>query len=131
MLDLIRKSGFPVAAIFIWLSCSGCPLVVLGAAGAGAATVYVKGNLEDQFTQPVPRVHEAARAALRDLGLPIVEDKGDQVTAHLESEFSDGKHVWIDVDAQTDGRTRVKIRVGELGDEIRSRKILDAIKQNL
>jgi hypothetical protein len=131
VLDVIRKSGFPVAVILIWLSCSGCPLLVVGAAGGAAATVYIKGNLEDQFSQPVPMVRDATRAALKDLGLPISQDHGDQVTAHLESEFSDGKHVWIDVDAQTDARTRVKIRVGELGDEMRSRKILDAIKQNL
>lgn len=109
---------------------SGCFLMLGAGAGVGG-TVYVMGKLKEDITAPVGKVHEAARAALADLGLKVLEDKSDAMTAHLESEFADGKRVWIDVDKTTDTVSTLTIRVGLVGDEARSREILDKIKAHL
>ena len=53
------------------------------------------------------------------------------MTAHLESEFADGKRVWIDVDKTTDTVSTLTIRVGLTGDEARSREILAKIEAHL
>lgn len=111
--------------------CSGCLALAVGVTGGAAGAVYVMGKLQEELTLPVPAVHKAAVVGVKDLGLPIVDDKGDKLTAHLESEFADGKHVWIDLDSVADFRTQITIRVGILGDEVRSRKILAAIKAHL
>lgn len=89
------------------------------------------GRLKDQVKEPVPKVHQAAVAGLKDLGLPIREDTGDQLTAHIKSEFSDGTHIWVDIESVSDAGSQLMIRVGVVGDEAKSRKILEAIKRHL
>ena len=108
----------------------GCVLLI-GAAGGAGGTVYVMGKLKEDLNAPVPKVKRAAVAGLKDLGLPVLKDKGDQLTASLESEFADGKHVWIDIEARDESSSQIGIRVGLLGDEQRSRRVLKAIRQHL
>ena len=115
----------------VGLSCSGCLALAVGAAGGVAGAVYVMGKLQDELNHPVPIVHDATVAAMEDLQLKLSENKADKLSAHMESEFADGARVWIDLDTLSDSRTRVTIRVGLKGDEVRSRKIYDAIKQHL
>ena len=127
---IIRVADW-VLCVFLGLVCSGCLALAVGAAGGAAGAVYVMGKLKDEVNHPVPVVHEATVAAMNDLELKLSEDKVDKVSAHMESEFSDKAHVWIDLESVSDSRCRLTIRVGLSGDEVRSRKIYDTIKQHL
>ncbi|MDE3042735.1 MAG: DUF3568 family protein [Nitrospirota bacterium] len=120
-------------AIWVMLAVfsSGCVALVVGAAGGAAGAVYVMGKLSEELSYDVPAVHGAALTAMKELGLTLSEDRADTVSARMESEFADRAHVWIDLDSMGESRTRATIRVGLTGDEVRSRKILDAIKQAL
>jgi len=89
------------------------------------------GKLKEEVNAPVPKVQTATSAALHELNLPIIQTKGDTLTAHVESEFSDGKHVWIDIERTSETTTTLTIRVGMMGDESRSRSILEKIKRRL
>ncbi|MBM4123296.1 MAG: DUF3568 family protein, partial [Nitrospira sp.] len=89
------------------------------------------GKLSDQLKAPVPKVRQAPLAALKGLELPVRSDVGDKLTAHVESEFSDGTRVWIDIEDASDAGSKLSIRVGLMGDEAKSRKILEAIKRHL
>jgi hypothetical protein len=111
--------------------CSGCLALAVGAAGGAAGAVYVMGKLTDEFNRPLPVVHEAAVAAMKDLELKLSEEKVDKISAHMESAFSDGARVWIDMESVSESRCRITIRVGLTGDEVRSRKIYDTIRQHL
>ena len=110
---------------------SGCVALAVGAAGGVAGAVYVMGKLKDEVNHDVPTVHAAAVEAMKDLDLKLSEDKADKVSAHLESEFADGKHVWIDLESIPESRTSLTIRVGLTGDEARARRIHEAIKRHL
>lgn len=123
-------TGFVLASLLL-VTMSGCAALVVGAAGGAAGAVYVMGQLKDRLDATVPQVHQATVAALKDLDLSILEEKGDKLTAHVESEFSDGKHVWIAVEADGEDGARITIRVGMVGDEAKSRAILDAIRRHL
>lgn len=120
-----------VLCLCFGLFSSGCLALAVGAAGGAAGAVYVMGKLKDELDHPVPVVHDAAVAAMNDLGLKLSEDRVDKMSAHMESAFSDGSHVWIDLESVSDSRCRLTIRVGLTGDEVRSRKIYDTIKQHL
>jgi hypothetical protein len=76
-------------------------------------------------------VYKATVAALAELELKVLEDKVDKLSAHLESEFADGEHIWIDLESLSDARTSLTIRVSITGNEVRARKIHDAIKRHL
>jgi len=131
----MRKRTFSfvdsVMAVCLCLCCSGCLALAVGAAGGAAGAIYVMGKLKDEINYPVPVVHEATVAAMNDLGLKLSEDKTDKLTAHMESSFSDGTRIWIDLESLSDSRCQITIRVGITGDEVRSRKIYDTIKQHL
>jgi hypothetical protein len=105
--------------------------MAVGAVGGVAGAVYTMGKLKDEVNYDVSTVHKATVAALAELELKVLEDKSDKVTAHVESEFSDGEHVWIDLESLWDSRTSLTIRVGVTGNEVRARKIFDAIKRHL
>ncbi len=120
--------------LFCWsVNASGCAAVLLGAgAGAGVAgTTYVMGKLEDEVDKPVTQVHRAAVAGLKSLDLPVDKDRSDKLGAEIESETADQKKIWISIHSLGKTRSKIVIRVGLLGDEVRSRHILDAIRQRV
>jgi hypothetical protein len=125
-----RVPGFVLCAVLAFL-CSGCLALVVGAAGGAAGSVYVMGKLKDEVNYDVSTVHKATVAALAELDLKLLEDKVDKLSAHVESEFSGGEHVWIDLESLSNSRTSLTIRVGVTGNEVRARKIYDAIKRYL
>ncbi|RPH78180.1 MAG: DUF3568 family protein [Nitrospiraceae bacterium] len=120
-----------VLCVVLAFFCSGCFWMAVGAAGGVAGAVYVMGKLKDEVNYDVSTVHKATVAALAELELKVLEDKSDKVTAHVESEFSDGEHVWINLESLWGSRTSLTIRVGVTGNEVRARKIHDAIKRHL
>ncbi|HJS67181.1 MAG TPA: DUF3568 family protein [Nitrospiraceae bacterium] len=125
-----RVPGIVLCLMLAFLS-SGCFSLVVGAAGGAAGVVYVMGKLKDEMNYDVSAVHTATINALGELELKVLEDKVDKLSAHVESEFSDGEHVWIDLESLSNSRTRITIRVGVTGNEVRARKIYDAIKRHL
>ncbi len=119
------------ACAMVVLTCTGCLALAVGAAGGAASAAYVLGKLTDELNHDVPVVHAAATQAMDDLGLKLSEDRSDKLTAHMKSEFADGTNVWIDMQSIADGRTKLTVRVGVTGDEVRARKIHEAIKRHL
>ena len=127
---IATMAGWATLVLLAALS-SGCVALFFGAAGGAAGTVYVMGKLTEELTYDVPAVHGAALIAMKKLGLTLSEDRADTLSAQMESEFADRAHVWIDLESVGESRTRVTVRVGLTGDEVRSRRILDTIKQTL
>ena len=118
-----------VLLISLVLTTSGCfPLLVGAAAGAGGYA-FVRGALVKQFDVSATDLHQAVVKAIKSLDLDIKYDKGDRLSAKVRSEFSDGKDVKVDVVAITEETSQVKIRVGVVGDKLRSEMILSAIEK--
>ena len=115
----------------VGLTCSGCFALAVGAAGGAAGAVYVLGKLTDELNYDVPAVHAAATQAMNELDLKLSEDRSDKLSAHMESEFADGTNIWIDMQSISEGRTKLTVRVGVTGDEVRARKIHEAIRRHL
>lgn len=127
-----RSMGVVVCAALVAVA-GGCLAAAAAggaAAGAGAATYYV-GKIQETFDAPVAKVYDAAVATLQQQGLELAVQKQDNVTGHLESEYADGKHVWIDMEALPEGGTKVSVRVGLMPDKDRAKTILDGIRKKL
>ncbi len=119
-----------LALVLLILGSSGCLLVVGAGAGAGGA-VYVMGKLEEEIKASPEKLEEATVAALKDLEMPVTKDQGDKLSATIESKTADDKDVWIHIESLTTSKSKISIRVGYLGDEVRSHQILEAIRQHL
>lgn len=128
-LYLLRLLAVLVA--FWWTATlSGCLLLLGAGAGAGGA-VYVMGKLEEEMDGSVPALRRASVAALKYLDMPIIKDKGDKLTAEVKSQTASDQPVWINIKSVTRSRSKVSIRVGYVGDEARSRRILEAIRKRV
>lgn len=115
----------------LMLNVSGCiPLVVGAAVGAGGYA-WIKGELVQEFNVSSLKLHAATSRAMRDLKLAVYEDKGDRLTAKVTAKFADGADVNIHIQAKTEYKSEIKIRVGILGDKEKSDAILTAIKRRL
>ncbi len=98
--------------------------------GAGSVA-YSKGKLESKEAASVPHVQKATVNALAQLKLPVFNERGDAATARVESRYSDGTPVTIDLESKGTSVTQVSIRVGTFGDQGRSQQLLSAINRNL
>ncbi len=131
MLTNLRQQFVLICLLGIFsLSSTGCWLLVGAAAGAGGV-IWVKGRLAQELNAPLDRVHAASLKALEKMELPLIIDQKDKLSAKIESEFSDRARVRINIKSITTRSSRIEIRVGTLGDEQRSRQILDNIEHYL
>ncbi|MBI2195197.1 MAG: DUF3568 family protein [Planctomycetes bacterium] len=128
---MLTRHHYVALAWLLPLFASGCAALVIGAAAGAGGTVYVKGKLEEVLNHSVTQVHEATQKGLQDLGLPLVKDHADKMSAEMKSGFSDGKDVWIEIAWISEKSCKIKIRVGYMGDQGRSVQILDAVKKKL
>lgn len=110
---------------------TGCAALVLGGVAGAGSVVYIKGELKEDMAASVPAIHSASVSALKDLNIPIIEDNHDQLSASIKSKFADGSDVWIQIESVTAKSSKVTIRVGIMGDENKSRQILDGIHKHL
>ncbi len=117
--------------MFFTIAASGCAALLLGGAAGAGSVVYVKGQLKEDIAANVTAVHGAPISALKNLNLPVVEDSYDKLSAKIRSRFANGDDVWIDIESVTTQSSRISIRVGILGDQSKSRQILDGIHRYL
>jgi uncharacterized protein YceK len=124
-----------LAAIFVlWMmvgAMSGCVAVVVGAAAGAGGVIWANGALRQDFNFPLYKVHEAALEALKKLDLPIDKESKDGLSGVIESAFSDGQKIKITLKHLTKDSCQIAIRIGAIGNEVRSREILGAISREL
>ena len=128
---------------------SGCFAVVAAGAGAGAVA-YIRGDLEssvdagfDKSVKAAERAIEspvdgnfdravrASQRAIEQLKFAKVNEKQDALLATLVARNADDKRIEIRVESDGTARTKLRIRVGVIGDEALSLAILEKIKGNL
>ena len=122
---------FVLSFMLFALQLTGCAALLVGGAAGAGSVVYVKGQLKEDMAASVPVVHDASISALKELNLPIIEDAHDKLSAKITSRFADGNDVWIEIESVTAESSKITIRVGVMGDEQKSRQILDVIHKHL
>lgn len=127
----MKKRNSLVALIVIMsFVLSGCVAFMAGGMVAGAGVVWLKGKLYDTVSKPLPVVHMAVRAGLKDLRIEPFEDRGDNLSATVKAKLGSGDGLWIKLSSEGSNTTRMMIRVGYWGDEKYSRRILEAIRKH-
>jgi len=110
---------------------AGCFPLILGAAAGASGVVWIKGVLEEDIEHSLSRTYDAVVKGLARSKLSITEQKEDTFSATVQSEYADGKKVWIDLKKNTERSTNIRIRVGVFGDKTRSESIMASIKRYL
>ncbi|HZY84211.1 MAG TPA: DUF3568 family protein [Gemmataceae bacterium] len=119
---------------------AGCLVVAAGAAVGGAAAAgyaYYNGCLYRDYPASLGDSLAAVRTALVELQFPILKEETDTGTAVVLTRTADGSKVRIHLDVVPSripveaSATRVSVRVGALGDEAVSVRLLDQVSAHL
>ncbi len=109
---------------------AGCGFLA-GAAVAGAGVVYVKGEAHKRYPREVAEVFDAAISTLEDLGVMIGQSlEGDEL-ATIKGRTAGGQRLVMRIEREDRGITKVKLRVGLVGDRQYSQLILSRMDRNL
>ncbi|OGX37035.1 MAG: hypothetical protein A3D87_01260 [Omnitrophica WOR_2 bacterium RIFCSPHIGHO2_02_FULL_50_17] len=126
-----QKSLLGLALIFPVMTTQGCVPLVVGAAAGGGVVAYAKGDLHKNFDNSVSDLHKASLAAVKNIKASVYLDKIGRHSAKIKFEFDDKEKGEIVIKALTERTATLKIRVGLLGDEIRSQMVLNALQKQL
>jgi len=129
----MKRRGALAALLALSLAVTGCTAVMIaaGAAAGAGAIVWYRGWLRETIAEPVGRVHRAARAALGDFKVDIVEDSLDDRSGVVDGYLEDGRRVMVKARRLDEKKTRVRVRVGFWGDQTYSLRILARMKKHL
>ena len=117
-------------ALVLLVPLAGCAVVAVGAA-AGAAWVWVNGEIKADLPAPLPKVGEAAVAVLEDLEMVNVRRVADKLKGEVTAMMADGTRVEVRLKAEDFESTQVRIRVGTVGDKVISQQILRHLERRL
>jgi hypothetical protein len=93
--------------------------------------VNLTGNLVSYESASLEHAWTAAQDAIKQLEFTVKSTAKDALDARLEAKQADGTDVSIKLSKASESVTEVSVRVGILGDQERSRLIMDKIKANL
>lgn len=126
-----RFSVISILILCLQLTSISCvPLLIGGVIGAGTM-VYFKGNLKETLPYPVDEVHAATLEALKKQGIFTTSDELSLHTSKIRAQYEDSQKIFIDIKAITENAAEVQIRVGTIGNKVRSELILEGIKSYL
>ncbi len=135
MRKIPKLSEIIMITLFL-LSNTGCAAFIAAGAGAGVgigAAEYIRGELKQLYAAPLEKTWEASLAAVKELKLSVTERsiaQGDR-SRQIKGKTPEGKEFKITLEANSPEVTTVLVRIGVFGDEAYSRKIQEAIAQNL
>jgi hypothetical protein len=111
---------------------SGClAAVAVGAAAGAGAVAYKRGELISTEAASIDKTWTATEKAFKELQLLPEAKEKDALAARMEATGAGDKRIVVKLRNQGEKLTEVRIRVGLIGDEGLSRKILEKIKDNL
>jgi hypothetical protein len=87
--------------------------------------------METTLGKPIPAVDKAARKALRDLKLIGIEGAVDELQGEIIARMATGKKVKIKLKAMSPEMTRIRIKVGVVGDKTLAEQIMRRIQREL
>ena len=131
MFAKFRQSMLMLCLSFTVVTSSGCFALLLGGAAGAAGVVYIQGILEKNFDRGLKDTHTATLKALKAEDIFVKTDELNVANSEIKGEFDDGEKIQINIDALTEKSSKVKIRVGVFGDELKSNMIMSAIEKRL
>lgn len=113
------------------LAClSGCVVVAAGALAGSGTYAYLYGWSEQAYNVDLPDAYDAALDACSALNLPL-EDKARSLSDASIKAHDGDTAVWIKLKSVNPMVTKVSVRVGILGDEPASQRVLQTIANKL
>lgn len=126
----LRNVIFAVLIGGLMLQMTGCALLLVGGAAAGAAAgiMYHEGELRADIDAPPPSVIKATERAFRDLIWTKESATSSATDGLATARTATGKEVVVTVGLKSENVSQIGIRIGAFGDENLSRLLYDKIQ---
>lgn len=127
----LRNVTIAVLISGLMLQMTGCAVLLLGGAAAGAAAagvMYHEGELRADIETSPPDVIKATERAFRDLIWTKESARSSATDGLATARTATGKEVTVTVNRKTENISNIGIRIGTFGDENLSRLLYDKIK---
>jgi hypothetical protein len=124
---MLKNHTLCLLALMFPLCLSGCPVVLVGSAAAGAA-MYSSGELKTTRNVTLNQSYFAAVRALEDLGVVIVTQEKDGLNGLVIGRGTEEKKIRVSLKKLFDDVTEIRIRIGWLGDELQSRLVFSKME---
>lgn len=126
-----RSSTRLLMLVFLAALLPGCAgLLLIGGSDANAI-VFETGELRSNEAVPLAELDLACQKAVEMLGYEDIVMTHEEDSIHLTARTAGGDPVELQLAAMSSSRTELRIRVGVLGNEARSRLVLEQIHQSL
>ena len=131
-MKILRSLSLAASLALTAVLFSGCLAAAVGGAAAGAGGyAYARGDLETTEAAPLDAVHAAAKTTLEQMEFVIETSEKDALEGSILARGVSDKRSTVKTKHKGDNLPEVHIRVGILGDEYESRKILENLRANL
>ncbi len=111
---------------------TGCYVLLAGGAGAVGTYVWMQGNLERNYRQPLDTAMEGSLHALRNMRFKIVKNKQDSHYGLIAARRpSTNEELTVALERWTNVETKITVRAGSFGDRNISRHVHEEIEKAL
>ena len=129
------KNAFLIAAMSSAVLVTGCVTRVVDNSASPTrpsdALMYLDGRVKCAESVSVDRARTATLTALRELQFGLVGDVTNATKQIITARTSTDKKVRVVLVKESDSLTQIRVRVGLLGDEVLSLRVLEKIKSRL
>jgi hypothetical protein len=109
-----------------------CALVMVGSAGMAGAYGWSQGELSRNYRQPLAAAWEGVKHAVGALKLTVEEQEIKSHYGKIMASYPDKEEaITISLEKWTNVETRISVRVGLIGDRVKSEKIHEEIEKAL
>jgi hypothetical protein len=133
-LHILRAILARIVALAIIFACclvvTGCAALVVGAA-AGTGVAYARGDLEADVDATPEEIARATESAFNSMDITTISAKSTALDAEIIGRTAKDTRITVVADAKEAEGSALSIRFGTFGDEDQSRRIYNAILENL
>ncbi len=112
-----------ILALSLLLS-SGCTVVGVGVASAIGGTHYLSGEIKASYPVSIYHLYEVSLYTFKEEQMKVVSVENTKIDADIEAKYDSDTNVKVHIYYNKEGYATLGIRVGMIGNEKRSRKLL-------
>jgi len=124
----MRMKKHVLVGVFLLSLMSGCVVIGAGVVAAVGGTHYISGEIKASYDTSIYKLYSATLASFKEQNMEILSVKNTKTDADIQAKYRDEVEVKVHIYYNKEGYATLGIRVGFIGDEHRSRKLLREIE---
>ena len=116
---------------FILLFSSGCTVLGVGVVSAIGGTYYISGEIKSSYSTSIYNLYKISLHVLKEENIKVISVENTKTDADILAKFPDTTSIKMHIYYNKEGFATIGIRVGVIGNEKRSRGLLNKMEKYL